>query len=150
MKRLFIAALFGSLLFAGKPIVPSANVAAKKGVRVVSVEEAKKMWDRGAIFVDARKKSEYFERHIKGAVSAPYKEKGGNKNRKANWDSSKEKWNDSKVKKYKNQDIVIYCNGIRCWKSYKASVVAVERGYKKVYWLRDGIKAWIEKGYPTE
>jgi rhodanese-related sulfurtransferase len=28
--------------------------------------------------------------------------------------------------------------------------LAVANGYKNVYWMRDGVKGWMEAGYPTE
>ena len=31
----------------------------------------------------------------------------------------------------KNAPIIVYCNGPRCWKSYKASVLLIKAGYKK-------------------
>ena len=50
----------------------------------------------------------------------------------------------------KNAAVIFYCNGAECWKSYKASKVAVDAGYKKVNWLRGGIPEWKAKGYPVE
>src|SRR4030067_1149137 len=49
----------------------------------------------------------------------------------------------------KDDTIVNYCNGIKCWKSPAASALLLDAGYKNVYWLRDGIPGWIKKGYDT-
>jgi 3-mercaptopyruvate sulfurtransferase SseA len=45
---------------------------------------------------------------------------------------------------------VFYCNAGECWKSYKASVMAIKGGHKKVNWFRGGIPEWKAKGLPTE
>lgn len=53
--------------------------------------------------------------------------------------------NISKLEKYKNQDILIYCaTGNR---STVASRLLIESGFKKIYNLRDGISDWIMRGY---
>jgi len=48
------------------------------------------------------------------------------------------------------EKIVIYCNGASCLRSSKACVKAVEWGYKKVYYYRDGFPAWKAAGHPVE
>ena len=158
MKKGFFSKLFfGSMvilfsvgaLHAKKPVVPTAEEAKKHNVTVVTAQEAKSLADKGAIICDTRKKLEYAKERIKNAVSTLYKEKGGNKNRLANWDKTGEKFNIDAIKDKKDKDLVFYCNGERCWRSYKASVVAAEMGYKS-YWLRGGIPAWKQAGYSVE
>src|SRR5262245_33719741 len=47
--------------------------------------------------------------------------------------------------------LVFYCNGWpECKKSHEASTKAVEWGYTRVYWLREGLPAWQVKRYPLE
>ncbi len=90
---------------------------------------------------DARKKAEYVEGHIPGAVSAPYKEKS---KKAKDFDASKDGLDQKKFP-------VVYCNGPRCWKSYKAAVVLIREGYTKVYWYRNsGFPGWKSQGYPVE
>jgi rhodanese-related sulfurtransferase len=50
----------------------------------------------------------------------------------------------------KDQPIVIYCSGVKCSRSYRASEKAVEWGYTKVYYFRGGIVEWKKAGYPVE
>jgi rhodanese-related sulfurtransferase len=45
--------------------------------------------------------------------------------------------------------IVLYCNGLLCWKSYKAAIAAKGDGYAQVSWFRGGIAEWTKEGYPV-
>ena len=114
------------------------------GVPTVSAEEAKKLIDGGAIPIDCRKKIEYAEEHIQTAIHVPYKEKS---ERVADFDAAKDRFDIESVIGDKNTPIVLYCNGVKCWKSYKASVLAQRKGYTKVYRLREGIPAWKKKPF---
>jgi rhodanese-related sulfurtransferase len=87
------------------------------------------------------------EKHIIGAISAPYKEKS---EKKPDFDESKDTMKMNKYPSDKSAPILVYCNGERCWKSYKSAIRLVRAGYKKVYWLREGFPGWYEKGYPVE
>ena len=123
------------------------NPASLDGATVVSPEQAKELQAKGAIVVDARSAAEYAEGHIKGAVSVPYKEKS---EKKADFDASKDSVDLAKLPADKGVSLVTYCNGHDCWKSYKLSVAALKAGYKKIYWLRDGLPGWKGKGYAVE
>jgi rhodanese-related sulfurtransferase len=130
-----------SFVLAAKPTTPTSTNKAK----YVTVSEAKSLFDKGVQFCDARKKMEFAKERIKGAISTYYNEKGGKKNKKADFDPSKDKF---KVNTLPSK-CVYYCNGPTCWKGYKAAVVAQKNG-KTAYWLRDGIPGWKKAGYPTE
>jgi rhodanese-related sulfurtransferase len=117
------------------------------GATPVTAERAKTLMDRGVLMVDARVANEYVEQHIKGAINIPYKEKSA---KSVKFNSSKDKFNLSKLPADKNTEIIFYCNGSECWKSFKATTEAVKAGYKRLYWLRGGIPEWKAKGYPVE
>ncbi len=121
--------------------------ASLSGVTVVTAEKAKSMADNGAMIVDARVANEYVVECIKGAVSVPYKEKS---EKSVDFHSHMDSFDLAKLPADKNKSLIFYCNGPACWKSYKASVVAVKAGYKNVYWLRGGIPEWKAKGLPME
>ena len=87
---------------------------------------------------------------IKGAIMAHYSDKGGTKNKKVDWDRSKDKWKNKNLPADKSTTMVFYCNGVNCWKSYKASVVAGEMGYTNVKWMQGGMPEWTAAGYPVE
>jgi rhodanese-related sulfurtransferase len=121
-----------------------ANLA---GVTVVTAEQAKKLMDAGVPIIDTRVANEYVEQHIKGAKSVPYKEKSA---KDVKFDPKEDSFDLAKLPGDKNAPLVFYCNAGECWKSYKASKVALDAGYKKVHWLRGGIPEWKAKGYSVE
>lgn len=140
VSMVFIA---GSVMAAEKPLTP----ATLQGVTVVDDSWVKTNHGKMKVF-DVRKKAEYVEAHIPGAVSVPYDEKSEHV---VDFDAKKDELDLSKFPADKNAPIIVYCNGPRCWKSYKASVLLIKAGYKKVYWYRnDGSVGWKSKGYPVE
>lgn len=116
------------------------------GGTYVTEDQGKELFDKGVKFIDARVAAEYADEHIKGATNVIYKETFAKESKTAPSDT----FDAAKLPANKDQPLVFYCNGSPCWKGYKAAAVAIKSGYKKVYWLRDGIPAWKAKGYPTE
>lgn len=150
MKRFFVAVLvlvlaiaFAGVAFAAKPETPKDI----EGATVVGDAWVKANYKKMQVF-DVRKKAEYVEAHIPGAVSIPYKEKSG---KKADFDSTKDKIKLDKFPSNKSTPLIVYCNGPKCWKSYKTAVTLVRAGYKYVYQYRNnGFPGWKSKGYPVE
>jgi rhodanese-related sulfurtransferase len=117
-----------------------------EGGKVVTAEEARDLIDKKAAgFFDMRKAINYGKSHIPTAVSAPYK-----------WDSKVDvtvrtgKFDMSKLPKDKDTALVFYSDGPTGWKSYKASIDAINAGYKNVMYFRGGFSTWESKGYPVE
>ncbi len=132
-----------SPVMAAKPLTPETL----KGATVVNDEWVKANHNKMKTF-DARMKAEYVEGHLPGAISTPYREKS---KKSVDFDSSKDNLDLSKFPTNKYEPLIIYCNGPRCWKSYKASVLLIRAGYKKIYWYRNsGFPGWRSKGYPVE
>lgn len=48
----------------------------------------------------------------------------------------------------KNRMLIFMCANPICVLSYNASLRAIKLGYKKVYWYRGGIEAWVMAGLP--
>lgn len=149
MRRVSVAVLSIAIMmlialpaYAKKPLTPEKA----DGVEVVSTEWVKEHYGKVKIF-DVRKKAEYVDAHIKGAISIPYKEKSA---KSADFDSTLDKLKISKFPPDKNEIIVVHCNGPRCWKSYKAAVLLVRAGYKNVKWYRNGFPEWKANGNPVE
>jgi rhodanese-related sulfurtransferase len=117
------------------------------GVKNVTAEEAKQMADKGVPLIDTRVASEYAEKTIKGAKSVPYREKSA---KDVKFDRTQDQFDLSKLPADKNAPVVMFCNAGECWKSYKASIVARDAGYKQVHWLRGGLPEWVAKGLPTQ
>jgi rhodanese-related sulfurtransferase len=114
--------------------------AAMAGVKKITTDELKKMLDEGkaVVILDNRPAKEYEAEHIPTAKRVGVDEllKNGPK--------------EAETAGVKKDDIIVnYCNGIKCWRSPAASALLLDAGYKNVYWYRDGIPEWIRKGYDT-
>lgn len=144
----WIRVFFGTtVLFLGASAIAAENPNTLTGGEIVTAEQAKQLVDRGAQVYDVRTGNEFAEQHIKGAILLTYKEKS---EKVADFDASADRFDVSKLPADKNTDLIFYCNGTSCWKSYKASVVSIKAGYKKIHWLRGGIPEWKSKGLPVE
>ena len=117
------------------------------GAKIVSAEQVKRMLDRGVPVVDTRVGNEFAESHIRGAINVPYKEHS----RKArDFDATQDSFDFAKLPADKGKPIVFYCNSGDCWKSYKATTVALRAGYRDVYWFRGGLPEWKKMGLPVD
>lgn len=114
--------------------------AAMAGVKNITTDELKKMMDEGkaVVILDNRPAKEYEAEHIPTAKRVGVDEllKNGIKEAEA-------------AGVNKDDVIVNYCNGVKCWRSPASSTLLLDAGYKNIYWLRDGIPEWIRKGYDT-
>lgn len=146
-KLMFVAFSAAAFAMASVAVQAAETPDSLAGATVVSAEKVKELQAKGAVVVDTRVANEYAEAHIKGAISVPYKEKSA---KSVDFDASQDKFDIAKLPADKNAPIVMYCNAGECWKSYKASKVAVGEGYKKIYWFRGGFPEWKAKGFPTE
>jgi formylglycine-generating enzyme required for sulfatase activity len=130
-------------IMATNPLTPESL----QGATVVDDKFIKANYQKMKVY-DTRRKAEYLELHISGALSAPYKEKSSNS---VDFDSSKDKFDVSKYPQDKDEPIILYCNGNRCWSCYKSAVMLVRAGYTNVHWYRNnGFPEWKSKGYPVE
>lgn len=48
----------------------------------------------------------------------------------------------------KQTPVIFYCNGVKCDRSDTAARIAVNCGYREVYWFRGGMEEWRAKNYP--
>ena len=123
---------FAPASFAGDEVSPMTV----DGAKTVSAAEAKTLFDKGVLFLDIRKDKDWAAGRVPDAIHIELK-------KKLNEDSMS-----AEVKK--DQEVVIYCNGPKCMRSSKASKMAVDWGYSKVYYFRGGLPAWKVAGYPVE
>lgn len=107
-----------------------------EGATTVDTAEAKKLFDDEVAFVDVRKDSDWDAGRVPDAIHIELK-------KKYSADSL-----GAKVKK--DEPVVIYCNGASCLRSSVASKKAVEWGFSKVYYYRDGFPAWKAASHPVE
>jgi len=117
-------------------VPPQVAEAETKGITVVTVEEAKKLYDEQARFFDARDRRHYEKSHIKGAYPVQF-------------DRSKATYLAIELPKAKDAPLVFYCYGESCANSYEAALAVRENGYTRVYWLLNGFAAWHARRYPV-
>ena len=100
-------------------------------VKIATTAELKAAFGK-AVIVDARSRFEYDTIHIKGAHSVPL--------------SGKNFLEDlERVAKGKSAQIIFYCNGLTCGKSYKASRKAQQGGFTNVRAYDLGIFTWVQE-----
>ena len=44
--------------------------------------------------------------------------------------------------------VLFYCNGVKCGRSARAANIAIDCGYTRIYWFRNGMEEWQEQEYP--
>ena len=107
------------------------------GATTVDVVAAKALYDRGVRFVDVRGSNSYSKGHVRDAVNLELTVGGAS--------------GEAKLAKVvnKDQEVVLYCGGLDCKLSSKATEMAVSWGFKNVYYFPGGYPAWRGAGYPT-
>jgi rhodanese-related sulfurtransferase len=107
----------------------------------ISGSLAKQLFDRNALFIDARTKPEYDSVHVKGAVNIPYEE----------FHNFPLNQRTEIMRKY-NKDgiIVVYCSGGKCEVSIDLAYDIARLGFRSVSIYRGGIHEWKSSGYPVE
>lgn len=148
MRRLvLIAALQCALLptaWADDPATPTAL----KGGKVITVDEGGALLKaKGATFVDTRSTVNFGKGHVPGAVTAAYREKS---DKVENFNASVDSFDFEKIPADKAAKIVFYSDGPTGWKSYKAAVLAIQKGYTQVMYMRGGFADWTAKSLPVE
>ncbi len=109
------------------------------GIKNTTADELKAMVDqkKKIVILDNRPADEFEKEHVPGSV-------------RLNSDDLLEKSALAEAAGLKKDDVIInYCNGEKCWRSPAVSVMLQDLGYKNINWLRGGLPEWIKKGYPT-
>jgi rhodanese-related sulfurtransferase len=140
--------LVGSAILVAAPLALAVEETpnAIPGGNMVTTDQAKQQFDKGAKFIDTRVAAEYAEKHIKGSINVVFKEK----HPKVSKTDPEDAFDLAKLPADKAAPMVFYCNGSPCWKGYKGAAAAIKAGYKNVLWYRDGLPAWTAKSLPTE
>lgn len=117
------------------------------GATVISAAEAKSLIEKGIPVYDVRVKEEYNSARVPGAISVPYVEGSA---KEVGFDPADDQFALNRLPKDKNAAFMMYCDGTICWKSYKSAVMAIQAGWKNVYWFRGGFPEWKQAGFPIE
>ena len=117
------------------------------GATTVDAAGAHKLWEERAWFVDPRKPEQYESSRIPGALNIEY-----DPDPKQSSGLSDQKLTEATLAAEvpKDEAVVFYCNAEGCDRSSWAAALAVEWGWKKVYYFRLGIPEWTKAGYPVE
>ena len=113
---------------------PNAEAAAEAAMSEISVEDADKALQSGAMAFDAnseRTRTKYGT--VPGAVIL----------------TSSSKYELSQLPDDKTKDLIFYCSNTFCTASDNAAERASANGYENVHIMREGIKGWKEAGKPT-
>ena len=102
---------------------------------------AKQLYDRKALFIDARTKAEYDTLHIKDAINISYMDF---------YPKSAVERADIMKKFGKSGIIVVYCNGGTCEVSIDLAYEIAKLGYNNVSIYKGGITEWKTLGHPIE
>ena len=136
MRKIAIKYLFFIVFYIPSAYAAEVSPETVPGATTISAAEAKKMFDEGVPFVDVRKNSDWEAGRVPEAYHIELKKV----------------FSESELAKVVNSDepVVIYCNGPKCLRSSKASAMAVEWGYSKVHYFREGFPSWKAAEYPVE
>jgi rhodanese-related sulfurtransferase len=126
------------MFFLYSPLAYSAGISPQTiaGAITIDATKAKQLFDQGILFVDVRRDSDWDNGRVPDAAHLELKKV-----------FSKESLSEEAGV---NEPIVIYCNGEKCLRSSKATTLAVEWGFKKIYFFRDGFPAWKQASFPVE
>jgi rhodanese-related sulfurtransferase len=141
--------LIGSatLALSASAMAESPTPSTLAGGKVISADDAHKLSQKKAFFVDTRSVVNFGKGHVPGATAIPYK---GSSDDVEGFDTSKDQFDLAKLPPEKDRALVFYSDGPTGWKSYKASVWAIKAGYKNVNYMRSGWTEWQAKGLPAE
>lgn len=134
IQSLFVAVLCMAVMGIVNAKDPSpASIA---GAKTIDAAQAKALFDKGTLFVDVRSDKDWAAGRIPDAVHIELKKV----------------FSEATLGKEakKSDPIVIYCNGVSCHRSSKATAQAVGWGYTNVNYYRLGYPDWKSAGYPTE
>lgn len=106
------------------------------GATTVDAQAARVLFDRGAAFIDTRIDADWEAGRIPGAVHLELKSN----------------FTDGALRRLFRTDaeLVIYCNGESCLRSAEAAAKALNWGFTKVFYFRDGYPAWKAASHPLE
>jgi len=105
-----------------------------EGATTIDVMDARELHEQGVAFIDLRNPRLHKRRHIPGAHHLDFKTN----------------FNEASLARVvgKDEPVVMYCSGVKCSRSYRATEQALGWGYRKVFYFRGGIVDWRDAGMP--
>lgn len=141
-----MCSLFASLVLAvDLPTKKEQNYSSPtsvEGATTVDAAKAHELWEQRAVFIDVRKEGQFESGRIPGAINLSYGPEI----------AGEQPFNATALEAHvaKNDPVVIYCNAAGCDRSSWGAALALEWGWTKVYYFREGYPSWSKAGYPVE
>jgi len=117
--------------------VPVSLDGGQRGIRIISLDEARAAVESGVSVIDARRKEDFEKGHIPGAMLLDYYEMGTYKDRVLHRLSN-------------DQLIMIYCSEFSCDDSELLAKELYMLGYMRLVVFRGGFAEWSAAGLPVE
>ena len=108
-----------------------------EGIRIVDLEEARRAVESGVTVIDARRKDEFDEGHIPGAVLFDYYDMGAYRDRVLAILSNE-------------REIMVYCSEETCDDSELLAKELYVLGFTKLLLFKGGFAEWTGAGLPVE
>ena len=119
------------------PVASDSTQVRAGGIRIISLEEAKLAVESGARIIDARRKEDYAEGHIPGAMLFDYYDMGSYRDQVLPLLSQE-------------QEIMIYCSEASCDDSELLAKELYLLGYAKLLVFKGGFAEWSGALQPIE
>jgi rhodanese-related sulfurtransferase len=119
------------------PVAAEGSQAGEEGIRIIDLEEARRMVEGGASVIDARRKDEYDEGHIPGAMLFDYYDMGT--------------YRDRVLAVLSNEsEIMVYCSEATCEDSELLAKELYLLGFTKLLVFKGGFAEWSGAGLHVE
>ncbi len=105
-------------------------------IAIISLEQAKKFYDGGILFIDARHDEYYRDGHIRNAFRSD--------------DFMGLLYVLDSMSVMKHDPIVTYCDGDECGSSEELAYDLQASGFQKIYVFKGGWSDWVSAGFPTD
>ncbi len=135
-RNRFLSAFIGLFCLLNSALADQLAPGHVNGAETIDTATAKSFLDRGYPFIDVRGLENFNAGHIPGARHLPVK---SDFDRQSLYAIATQ-----------NDPIVIYCNGIHCMGSSVAAQKAVDWGWTKVFYYREGMPDWKLHGLPIQ
>ncbi len=122
---------------ANVPVTADTTQSGAEGIRVIELEEARRAIESGASVIDARRKDEFDEGHIPGAILFDYYDMGTYRDRVLPLLSNE-------------REIVVYCSEATCDDSELLAKELYLLGFTKLLVFKGGFDEWSGAGLPVE
>jgi rhodanese-related sulfurtransferase len=119
------------------PVEVDSAQAGAEGIRIIDLAEARRVVESGASVIDARRRSEYDEGHIPGAILFDYFDMGT--------------YRDRVLPLISNEgEIMVYCSEATCDDSELLAKELYLLGFTKLLVFKGGFAEWSGAGLPVE